>query len=82
MKKENNFSVLSKINYLLIVVGIIFIVLGFISMSGGGTDDPNVFTGDKLFDFRRLTLSTILILLGFTIEIFAILYRPKNKNNE
>ncbi len=79
MKEQKSFSVLSKTNYLLIIVGLLLIVFGFIAMAGGGTDDPNVFAGDTLFDFRRLTLSTILILLGFAFEIVGILYRPKQK---
>ncbi len=79
MKEQNSFSVLGKINYMLIIAGLLFIVFGFLAMAGGGTDDPNVFAGDTLFDFRRLTLSTILILIGFALEVVGILYRPKQK---
>lgn len=77
MKEKSSYSYLGKINYIIIVVGLLFIVFGFIAMSGGGTKDPNVFAGDTLFDFRRLTLSTILILIGFALEIVGILYRGK-----
>ncbi len=77
MKEKHSYSFLGKTNYIIIVVGLLFIVFGFIAMSGGGTKDPNVFAGDTLFDFRRLTLSTILILIGFAIEIVGILYRSK-----
>ena len=45
-------------------------------MVGGGSNDPEVFS-DAIFGFRRLTLAPILILLGYMIEIFAIMYRPK-----
>lgn len=79
MKEKSSYSFLGKINYIIIVVGLLFIVFGFIAMSGGGTNDPNVFAGDTLFDFRRLTLSTILILIGFALEIVGILYRGKQK---
>jgi len=77
---DKNYSVFGKVNVLIIVLGLLLIVSGFIAMSGGGTHDPNVFAGDTLFDFRRLSLSTILILLGFAFEIVGILYRPKNNN--
>jgi len=77
---NENYSVFGKMNVLIIVLGLLLIVFGFIAMSGGGTHDPNVFAGDTLFDFRRLSLSTILILLGFTLEIVGILYRPKKSN--
>ncbi len=76
---KNNFKVFGKINIIIIIVGLLLIVSGFIAMSGGGTTDPNVFAGETLFDFRRLTLSTILILLGYAVEVIGILYRPKAK---
>lgn len=73
------FSTFEKRNIVIIIAGIFLIFLGFVSLSGGGTNDPNVFAGDTLFDFRRMTLSTILILLGFALEIVGILYRSKAK---
>ncbi|MGQ9847615.1 MAG: DUF3098 domain-containing protein [Bacteroidales bacterium] len=77
--KNASYSIFGKINVIIIIVGLLLITLGFISMSGGGTDNPDIFAGDTLFDFRRLSLSTILILLGFAFEIIGILYRPKEK---
>ncbi|PKP01083.1 MAG: DUF3098 domain-containing protein [Bacteroidetes bacterium HGW-Bacteroidetes-6] len=65
-------------NYMLMLIGLGVILLGYILMMGGGSDDPNVFSED-LFNFQRLTLSPLLILGGFVIEIVAILYRPKKK---
>jgi hypothetical protein len=66
-----------KENYILMVTGVVLIILGFILMTGGGSKDPNVFN-EEMFDFRRLTLSPILILIGFGIEIVAIMKRPKD----
>ena len=66
-----------KENYILMLVGVGFVLLGFILMSGGGSKDPNVFN-EEMFDFRRLTLSPILILIGFGIGIVAIMKRPKD----
>jgi hypothetical protein len=66
-----------KENYILMLVGVGLIILGFILMTGGGSKDPNVFN-EEMFDFRRLTLSPILILIGFGIEIVAIMKRPKD----
>jgi hypothetical protein len=68
--------VLEKKNYLVLAGGFALIVLGFILMAGGKSDDPNVFN-PELFSFRRITLAPILILLGFGTEIFAIIWRPK-----
>lgn len=69
---------LGKHNYYLIILGIIVIVIGFILMSGGKFTDPNVFNGEELYSFRRITLAPIVVLIGFGIEIFAIFYKPKN----
>ena len=67
-----------KQNYILVIVGLVVLGIGFLLMIGGGSDDPNYFNY-ALFDFQRLTLAPILILTGYVIEIFAILWRPKIK---
>jgi hypothetical protein len=66
-----------KENYMLVFIGLGFIVLGFILMLGGGSDDPKVFN-EAVFNFQRITLAPILILIGFVVEIFAIMKKPKN----
>jgi hypothetical protein len=66
-----------KENYILMFIGVVIILLGFILMTGGGSKDPNVFNAE-MFDFRRITLSPILILVGFAVEIVAIMKRPKD----
>ena len=63
-------------NYMLLIIGLALIFVGFLLMIGGGSDDPNVFN-EKIFSFRRITLAPILILAGFVIEIFAIMKKPK-----
>ncbi len=64
-------------NYRLLLIGLVFIIAGFLFMIGGGSKDPNVFNPD-IFSFRRLTLAPILILAGYVIEIFAIMRKPKD----
>lgn len=74
--------VFTKKNYQLMLVGLAVIALGFILMSGGGSDDPNVFNED-IFSFRRIRLAPTVILIGFAIEIVAILRNPnKEKTNK
>ena len=72
-----------KINYILVGVGIVFLALGFILMTGGGSDDPNQFSTD-IFDTRRLVVAPITILAGLVIEVFAIMLRfpDKKKDNQ
>ena len=70
--------IFDKVNYLIMAAGVIVILIGFALMSGGATSDPNVFPKEELYSFRRITLAPIVVMLGFGIEIFAILKRPKN----
>ena len=65
-------------NYLILIIGIVFIGLGLILLIGGGSEDPNQFSYE-IFNFRRLTLAPILIAIGFIIQIFAIMYKNKNQ---
>lgn len=65
-----------KKNYQLLIAGVIVMAIGFVLMSGGGSDDPNVFS-DAIFNTQRLTIAPILILTGLVVEIFAIFYKPK-----
>ena len=62
----------SKRNYTILLVGIGVIALGFLLMSGGGSDNPNVFS-DAIFDFRRIRLAPTVVLSGFGICIYSIL---------
>ena len=76
-KEESQFSMaLSKENYKLMLIGLGIILLGFILMGGGGSDDPNVFD-ESIFSFTRITLAPIVVLAGFCFEIYAIMKKPK-----
>ena len=76
--KENTDFLFGKINYKIMLIGLGFIALGFILMSGGGSNDPNVFN-PAMYNFRRIRLAPTLILIGFGIEIYAILLNPHKK---
>lgn len=60
-----------------VIAGLLLMVLGYILMTGGGTTDPNIFTGEEMFSFRRIVLAPVLILAGFVVEIFAIMHKPR-----
>jgi len=72
---KQNF-VFEKRNYVWMFIGLGFIALGFILMSGGGSDDPNVFS-DAIFNIQRIRVAPTLILIGFGIQVYAILLKPK-----
>ncbi|SNR68401.1 Protein of unknown function [Lutibacter agarilyticus] len=76
-KQENKGTFLfSKKNYVLMLIGIAVIALGFILMAGGGSDDPAVFN-EEIYNFRRIRLAPTLVLIGLAIEIYAIMAKPK-----
>ncbi|MEE1961303.1 MAG: DUF3098 domain-containing protein [Flavobacteriia bacterium] len=79
-QKPNKEFVFQRKNYLFLFIGIAFIALGFILMSGGGTDDPNVFN-PEIYNFRRIRLAPTLVLIGLGIQVYAILLNP-NKNKD
>lgn len=67
-------------SYKMILVGLIIIIVGFILMSGGGTEDPTQFTYD-IFSFRRITLAPIVVLAGFAFIFWAIMRNPQPEKN-
>lgn len=69
--------VLGKENYYLILIGLAVIIIGFILMSGGKWDDPNVFPEAELYSTRRITIAPIVVIIGFAIEIYAVFHRSK-----
>lgn len=71
MKSKKEF-IFSRANYKLMIIGFVVIALGFILMVGGGSNDPNIFN-PEIFNFRRIRLAPALVLIGFGIEIAAIL---------
>lgn len=74
--RETGFP-LGKENYKLMAIGFAAIVVGFILMVGGGSDDPDVFN-PEIFSFRRITLAPLLLLFGFLFQVYAILKKPKD----
>ena len=85
-KITNNFKfkgdfVFGKKNYIMMGIGLAIITLGFILMSGGGSDDPNVFN-PEIYNFTRIRLAPTLILIGFGIEVYAILLNPSIPENK
>ena len=76
MNKTNPF-LFDKQNYILMIIGILTIGIGFILMAGGKSDDPNIFNPEEVYSMRRITIAPIVVLLGFLIEIFAIFHKSK-----
>ncbi|REH56665.1 hypothetical protein C7448_101708 [Tenacibaculum gallaicum] len=79
MKKDNSSKqefLFGKRNYIIMLIGIAVIALGFILMAGGGSDDPNMFN-PEIYGWRRIRLAPTLVIIGLGIEIYAIFANPK-----
>ncbi len=79
MKKDttsNQEFLFGKRNYIIMLIGLAVIALGFVLMAGGGSDDPNVFN-PEIYSWRRIRLAPTLVIIGLGIEIYAILANPK-----
>ena len=70
-------SLFGKDNYMWMIIGIVLVAIGILLMSGGKSDDPNVFKEDEVYSFRRITLAPIVILLGLGVEVYALFKKPK-----
>ena len=60
------------------IIGIALIFLGLALMTGGGSEDPNVYS-PELFSARRIIVAPFLIVLGLSLEIWAIMHQHKTK---
>ncbi|WP_121666966.1 DUF3098 domain-containing protein [Mesonia aquimarina] len=77
-QKNEPYFIFEKKNFKVMLIGLAVIALGFILMAGGGSDDPEVFN-PEIYSWRRIRLAPMLVLLGFGIEVYAILLNPAKK---
>lgn len=77
MSTENNRFGIARENYKFFIAGVALIVLGYLLMMGGGSEDPNVFN-PEIFSFRRITLAPLVCLAGFATIMVAIMRRSKS----
>lgn len=66
-----------KKNYILMSVGLALIVLGYLLMSGGSSDDVNTFNYE-MFSTMRIRIAPMVVIAGFIVEVWAILAKPSN----
>jgi hypothetical protein len=86
MKSNNNNEInthflFERVNYKFLLIGLGVIVLGFLLMAGGGSDDPNVFN-PEIFNFRRIRLAPMVVLAGFGIVFYSIVKNPSTITTE
>ena len=71
-----------KENYMWMIAGVALIFIGFMLMSGGKSANPHEFHYEEIYSFRRITLAPIVVLLGFVVEVFAIMKRPNDAEDQ
>lgn len=81
-KSQVSFQLFDKGNYMMMLIGLVCIILGYFLMVGGKSNDPNVFDYDAIYSFRRITLAPLMVLAGFVIEIVAIMRKPKSHQEQ
>jgi hypothetical protein len=75
--ETNKNTLFEKQNLLWMLIGAVVIVLGFLLMAGGKTEDPNVFNEAEVYSTTRITIAPLLIVAGLVIEIYAIMKKGK-----
>lgn len=70
-------GIFSRDNLLWMIAGAVVMIVGYLLMAGGRSDDPNVFNPDEVYSTRRITVAPILILIGLAIEVYALFRTPK-----
>ncbi|MBS1774638.1 MAG: DUF3098 domain-containing protein [Bacteroidetes bacterium] len=74
--KGNQVFLFDKSNYMWMLLGVGIILLGFVLMAGGKSPDPHKFNYDEIYSARRITIAPLMILIGFAIEVYAIMKKP------
>ena len=78
-KPKMNFA-FSRKNYMLIIAGIFFLVVGYIALSGGGSKDPSEFSYE-LFSSQRMVFAPIMLMIGYIVVAYGILVKEPSTNN-
>lgn len=79
--KGNRAPLFRTTNYILMAVGLVLLIIGFLCMHGGAVEDPNTFNGE-IFNNTHIVVAPIMMFLGLALEIVAIMWHPRAKKQE
>lgn len=74
--EKNQVFLFDKQNYIWMIVGVVLILVGLFLMAGGKSQDPHQFNYNEVYSFTRITLAPIIMMVGFAIEVYAIMKKP------
>lgn len=74
---ETASDLFGKENYLYMLAGLVVLAIGVFLMAGGKSPDPTKFNDNDIYSTARITVAPLLIIIGFIIEIVAIMKKPK-----
>ncbi|KGF41627.1 DUF3098 domain-containing protein [Hoylesella buccalis] len=74
---RRNFA-FDKVNFMLLAVGMVIVIIGFLLMSGGGSTETSY--NPDIFSVRRVKVAPVVCFIGFVSMIYAIVRRPKDKH--
>ncbi len=77
--QREQFFLFDKENYMWMIGGVALIFIGFMLMSGGKSPNPHEFNYSEIYSVRRITIAPIVVLLGFIVEVYAIMKKPKEQ---
>ncbi len=80
-KQNRSQFAFTKQNYQLLMIGVAILLVGYLLMMGGGSEDPNVFRPEEIFSWRRITLAPYVVVFGYAFIAYAIMKRPKKEQS-
>jgi len=81
MEHKDKF-IFNRSNYIYLIIGVVLNVIGFLLMIGGAAENLNDFNEDELFSSVRITISPIIILIGYAVIIYSIMKKPKPSEDQ
>lgn len=82
LPQDSQFFLFDKTNYIWMIAGVILILIGLVLMAGGKSPDPHQFNYDEIYSFRRITLAPVIMMIGFAIEVYAIMKKPVSASEQ
>lgn len=76
-EEKNNYIPFHKENYLFLAIGVVLVIVGFLLMSGGGNENPEIYS-DEVFSTRRITVAPIVVLSGLAVVMIGIFRKTKS----